>query len=119
MDYSKYIDLLTESPTDVIMESPSPPTNCISLCNNNLFPTSSPKVTNTSEENVKHKPFRHPGQAIKILADTTGHKLLTNEVGKSLSLDIPDSKLHRTKSLIEYIFIERKTHAKSDIEVFV
>lgn len=109
------------------MESPSPPSNCINLCNNNLFPNedTTPKAHIVHSEEVLNKinkPFRHPGQAIKVLSDVSGHTV-TNQVSRTFSLDTADSRSHnkvqKTKSLIEYIFVERKTHALSDIEIFV
>lgn len=128
MENSKYLDLIT-SPIDVIMDSPSPSSNnCINICNNNLFPNADtePKaLTVTNEETINkiNKSVRHPGQAIKIITDSSGRSVLTNQVSRTLSLDTTDDVKHKnvlkTKSLIEYIFVERKTHAKSDIEIFV
>lgn len=93
---SKYLNptdnilhLLTPSPTDVVMESPSPTDNhCISICNNNLFlknltTKSSPDNTDSvdSAANNKINQFRHPGQAVKILTDNSGeHTIIRNKV---------------------------------------
>lgn len=70
------------------MESPSPPdSNCINICNNNLFiksivtKPSHPSIDTVDASANKLNSFRHPGQAVKILTDNSGeHTVLKNEV---------------------------------------
>lgn len=124
MDNSKYSIDLTPSQIDNLMDSPNQSNNCINnLCNNNIFP-----LTGTTDEkkpddilNRLNKSFRPPGQAIKIVSNSTSHTIVTDtKVGRKLSLDNLDESVYsKTRSLIQYIFIEYKTHAKSDKEVFV
>lgn len=113
------------------MTSPSPTNNCINnFCNNNLFQighTNNAKTESTQEEHVNNKANkspRHPGQAIKILTNTTGHTLITNKevCNQSSSLDQNDgisSKTQSAISLVEQLFVKRIKSAKSQAEIFV
>lgn len=114
--HSKYISLIG-SPDDISMESPSPSNdnNCINICNNNLFNISSTKQTeplivstkDLRKKKTRNKQQRHPGQAVKL-----------NKVSRALSLDYVFNSCNKM-TLIQYVFVERKTHAKSDFEIFV
>ncbi|XP_019870564.2 nicotinamide/nicotinic acid mononucleotide adenylyltransferase 3 isoform X2 [Aethina tumida] len=82
-DYNN--QFLTPSPTDVSMESPSP-TNCMMICNNNLFarsPSTEKRLSIDSVDSARKNAInslRMPGQAVKIITERTGeHKVLKNE----------------------------------------
>ncbi|XP_017777116.1 PREDICTED: nicotinamide/nicotinic acid mononucleotide adenylyltransferase 3 isoform X2 [Nicrophorus vespilloides] len=74
-------NFLTPSPTDVSMDSPSPTSRCLSLCNNNLF--SQPESIDVPDIGVVGKNqqnlSKHPGQAVKIVTANTGrHTIIPN-----------------------------------------
>ncbi|KAJ8965274.1 hypothetical protein NQ314_004237 [Rhamnusium bicolor] len=76
---------LTPSPSDVTMESPSP-TNCMYICNNNLFTRHSfdknmsvETVDSYTKSNIINN-MKHPGQAVKIITESSGeHKIIRDE----------------------------------------
>lgn len=133
-DCSKYINptdnllhLLTPSPTDVVMESPSPTdSHCISICNNNLFiksivtKTSHPSIdTVDASANNKLNAFRHPGQAVKILTDNSGeHTVLKNEVRthQASTKEYGILKTSKSCSNFEHSKVELKT-SRSNSEI--
>ncbi|KAK4875167.1 hypothetical protein RN001_011589 [Aquatica leii] len=93
---------LTPSPSDVIMESPSPRHNpCFSVCNSDIL--SIPllntnllinRVDSINKANINTA--KHPGQAIKIITESSGeHKLLKD--GKS---DTKQGSLKRPACLL-------------------
>ncbi|KAB0795020.1 hypothetical protein PPYR_11859 [Photinus pyralis] len=88
---------LTPSPSDITMESPSPTRNpCFNVCNNTIIPISSynnNSMLNNRTAKMNHaNVIKHPGQAIKIITESTGeHKLVKDENGdtKQASLKRP------------------------------
>lgn len=130
---SKYINpsenilhLLTPSPTDVVMGSPSPPDNhCINICNNNMFIKSiTTKATHQaidtvdSSTNNKINSFRHPGQAVKILTDGTGeHTVIKNEVRKHQSIKKEFGLLKTSKSCTTFEKTKTEFKSRSNSEI--
>lgn len=87
---------LTPSPSEIIIESPSPISGkCMSICNNNIFTSSADTyvsidtVDNMNKTNIVSS-LKHPGQAVKIITDDMGeHKIVkenSDEVRKSKAL---------------------------------
>lgn len=88
---------LTPSPSEIIMESPSPISGkCMSICNNNIFTSRSDNtyvsidtVDSMNKTNIVSS-MKHPGQAVKIITDDMGeHKVVkesSDEVRKSKAL---------------------------------
>lgn len=64
---------------------------------------------------------RHPGQAIKILTDSTGRTLITSKevCSETSTLDGSYSKSPSAISLVEHLYVKRKANAKSNTEIFV
>ncbi|KAJ8945112.1 hypothetical protein NQ318_001577 [Aromia moschata] len=115
---------LTPLPSDTAMESPSP-TNCLYICNNNLFTRNSydkrmsidtvdsyTKSTISTLSNMKH-----PGQAVKIITDSTGeHKIVRDEEKPKEVCSQEEKILKGSKSYTCFNEIESKSglkHAKS------
>ncbi|KAK5644960.1 hypothetical protein RI129_006260 [Pyrocoelia pectoralis] len=79
---------LTPSPSDITMESPSPTRNpCFNVCNNTIIqiPAYNNNLLNnrvgvTTAKMNHTNVIKHPGQAIKIITESTGeHKLVKDE----------------------------------------
>lgn len=158
---SKYLtpefnsNFLTPSPSDILMESPSPINNCMMICNNTLFSSRSYEhrlsidtVDSITKTNILNT-GRHPGQAVKIVTESTGaHKIIKgNEVCKDEKnpplkaskscanieqLDQKDSNIKNSKSnanlkeykscdenLVKFIFTKHGIQVISDVETIV
>nr|XP_023029131.1 nicotinamide/nicotinic acid mononucleotide adenylyltransferase 3 isoform X1 [Leptinotarsa decemlineata]XP_023029132.1 nicotinamide/nicotinic acid mononucleotide adenylyltransferase 3 isoform X1 [Leptinotarsa decemlineata] len=142
------LPLLTPSPTDITMGSPSP-TNCMYICNNNLFSRREPSPDITKANLLNS--LKHPGQAVKIITESSGeHKIIRDdgrdpEVGNSEDDSLKTSKsyphfdeidavsnttcnstktnLKECKScdenLIKFIFTKHGIQVISDVETIV
>ncbi|KAF2905098.1 hypothetical protein ILUMI_01082 [Ignelater luminosus] len=85
-------NFLTPSPSDATMESPSPTHNnpCFNVCNNNLLPNYNCQimpidtVDNVSKTNTLNNMSKHPGQAIKIITESTGEHKIIKENKKNM-----------------------------------
>lgn len=74
------------------MESPSPTHNnpCFNVCNNNLLPNYNCQimpidtVDNVSKTNTLNNMSKHPGQAIKIITESTGEHKIIKENKKNM-----------------------------------
>lgn len=136
------------------MESPNS-LNCMNICNNNLFARqaydkkfTSDIITSFTNPTTLNNQRKHPGQAVKIITDTTGeHKIIHNDtiVDKEVRKDalIKESKsythfnaietpgrLKRTntrlkeckscdENLIKFIFTKHGIQVISDVETIV
>ncbi|KAF5287537.1 hypothetical protein FQR65_LT12208 [Abscondita terminalis] len=89
LDYSKYLSapslFLTPSPSDIIMDSPSPMHNpCFHVCSSDILSIpllNTNLVINNRVDSLNKSNninmVKHPGQAIKIITESSGeHKLL-------------------------------------------
>lgn len=113
---------LTPSPSEVPMESPSP-TNCMYICNNNLFSRQSydkrmsiDTVDSYTKTNIANN-MKHPGQAVKIITESTGvHKIVRDEAN-SKEVCKEEQVLKSSKSYTNFDDVESKgrlKHSKSN-----
>ncbi|KAJ8920060.1 hypothetical protein NQ315_011714 [Exocentrus adspersus] len=103
---------LTPSPSDAPIDSPSP-TNCMYICNNNLFVRQAfDKRIDTVDGYAK----KHPGQAVKIITESTGEHKIVREEPSSKEV-CKEEVLKGSKSCTNFEEIERKAglkHSKSN-----
>lgn len=74
--YSKYLNspssiFLTPSPIDMNETDSPTPTNCLYICNNNIF--------NSNPLRFDGGPIKHPGQAVKIVQSQLGKYDVSNK----------------------------------------
>uniref|UniRef100_A0A6P7FQT1 Uncharacterized protein LOC114330143 n=1 Tax=Diabrotica virgifera virgifera TaxID=50390 RepID=A0A6P7FQT1_DIAVI len=93
---SKYLHVpnsvfLTPSPTDIIMDSPSPK-NCMSICDNNLFSRQQygTRLSIDTVDTFVKTGMKHPGQAVKVVKDKLKvHTIVHNQPEQKASLVRP------------------------------
>ncbi|KAL3270079.1 hypothetical protein HHI36_009137 [Cryptolaemus montrouzieri] len=112
--------ILETSPTDVIMISPSL-SNCMNICNNNLFnkfQTNNRLTIDTVDNVKKNQPSfgitsqKHPGQAVKIgTKEKIEDKKTNKEVGSKSS---SDARLYFENSKSANELRSIKTNEKND-----
>lgn len=127
---------LTPSPTDIIMESPSPISGkCLSICNNNIFASQTyEKLTIDTVDSINKTNLtntaKHPGQAVKIITDDTGEHTVVkegSEVCKSTQKKIRSfegaqctvKNSNCDENLIKFVFTKHGVQIISDKESIV
>ncbi|KAF7268864.1 hypothetical protein GWI33_018060 [Rhynchophorus ferrugineus] len=108
------VTYLTPSPSDVLMDSPSP-TNCLYICNNNLFNRNSRydkmsiDTTDSFRSHTQIPAIKHPGQAVKIVTGTDGdHKIIRSSDEMKQSVGSKTDAMKSSKSCSNFDEIDPK-----------
>ncbi|KAH1027590.1 nicotinamide/nicotinic acid mononucleotide adenylyltransferase 1 isoform X1 [Dendroctonus ponderosae] len=112
--------LLTPSPSDVSADLPSP-TNCLYICNNNIFNRNSrlDKMSvgsiDSFKSHIQIPTTRHPGQAVKIVTESSGdHRILRDEVRMKKTGDVKGIKSAKSCANFDEIDLKKSRQGTSN-----